>query len=365
MRKYWLIALVVVAGCSKGTAPQDGARGGSADKPGLAQGDALRLSLHKVMDTEGTGKLAGTYLLPAGYTATDVLKWLPDNDLTPVFGTTTLKSDDGQVVMEGMSGIGTGFAHTPMGAQGVDPPTSVCAFILGNWKKEHPGLAFQVVDKQDASIPDASQSVQGGRQYAKRGVVHLKYVKDGTTFLVKSQARIDVIKTTPTTTAMGGNFVSGRWLLSCCYTVTAPEAKFPEAMKLYGIVLASYRDDPHFFNTLMQAREIIQKSRLERGRAAMETSRIISQTNDQLLASLDKQYTASQAVEEREATGFDDYIRGVDRYNKGDGDDVTLPAGFAHAWSNGFEKYIVTDDPTYNPNVVGPNGDWHEMEKQQ
>jgi hypothetical protein len=30
---------------------------------------------------------------------------------------------------------------------------------------------------------------------------------------------------------------------------------------------------------------------------------------------------------------------------------VELPAGYGHAWANNLGEYIVTEDPTFNPNV--------------
>jgi hypothetical protein len=360
------VIAVVAAGCSRGPTAQGGSGSGSSgDTSGQAQGNTIHLTLHKVMDTEGTGKLAATFLLPDGYTSTDVVKWIPNDYLTPVVSDITLKSDDGQTMMEWMSGLQIDYAHSPMGSTGIDPPKSVCEFLLQNWKKNHPGVDFTVVDKTDSDVPDDSHELPGGgKMWGERGIVKLRYVEGGTTYLVKCHARIDVTTTGVEQVPTGGTIEEGGWLILNNYTVTAPESQFPDAMKLFGIVLTSCRTDKHFYNTMMQASEIIMKNFYAGERQAMETSRIISQTNDEILDSMNQSYETTQAANEHEATGFDDYIRGVDRYNEGDGD-VSLPAGYNHAWSNGFGKYIVTEDGTYNPNVNGPNGDWHEMEKQQ
>ncbi len=133
-------------------------------------------------------------------------------------------------------------------------------------------------------------------------------------------------------------------------------------MKLFGIMLASYKIDPHFFNTVAQAREIIQRNFNQRQGEIMETSRIISQTNDEMSAAITSQYKTSQASVGKEARGFDDYIRGIDRYDESDGQ-VSLPSGYARAWSDGSGNYIVTDQHLYDPNVNGPGGAWHEMER--
>src|SRR5579862_5541453 len=366
MCKYWLAAIVLLAGCADSPTQHAGnsppGTASPAARASESTGTQIRLALHKVMDTTGTGKVAGTYLLPDGYSATDEIKWIPDDYLTPVVGSSTLKSSDGRVVIESMSGLETNFGHSPAGAFGVDPPESVSGFLLRAWKKAHSDLKFTVIDKQDSDIPDATQNGAGFRMFGKRGVIKLQYVKDGATYQVKSHARIDVMTTIPETTAIGGTMYEGGWVISNAYTVTAPKEQLPEAMKLFGIVLASYRIDPHFFNTVMQARDIIQRNFYGRLGQIMETSRIISQTNDEISASIDSAYKATQATEDREATNFDDTIRGIDRYQESEGD-VSLPSGYAHAWSDGNGTYIVTDQALYDPNVSGPGGTWHEMEK--
>ena len=144
---------------------------------------------------------------------------------------------------------------------------------------------------------------------ASKGDLKLRFVKSGTTFLAKLHAQIDVVTTSPQAVPTGGTIYEGGWTISHNFNAIAPENKFPEAMKTFGIVLTSCRTDKHFYNTMMQASRIIMRNFYSRERQIMQTSRIISQTNDEMLAALDKQYTASQVVEEREATGFDDYIR--------------------------------------------------------
>lgn len=376
MRKYWLIAVVVVfvAGCSSEQSSSGGASSGSpSDKSNgqvaQDQGNAIHLTLHKVMDTEGTGKLACTYLLPDGYSSTDTLKWNTVDYLTPVVGTTVVKSDDGQILMESMSGLQLNFGHSPGGNFGSDPPSDVCAYLLGNWKKQHPGLDYVILKKTQEPVPELTQNVSGLKIYANHGVVELQYTKGGTKFHVKCNVQIYVMQTIPATTAIGGTIYEGAWVINYAYTVTAPEERFPEAMKMFGLIMSTSKTDPHFFNTVVQAQQIIERNFYSRQRQIMETSRIISQTNDEILDSMNKQYQTAQTTNEHELTGFDDYIRGIDRYddaeNNGGGAEVSLPSGYAHAFSDGFGKYIVTDEHGYDPNVGGPNGTWHEMEKRQ
>ncbi len=362
MRRYYFAVLVLLAGCAN-VGNEHGTGGTSGSKAEPEQGGSqIKLTRHEVMDTDGTGKLAGTYLLPDGYTAEDELTWVPGAYMCPVVGTSVLKSADKQIMIVSSSGSQTGFAHSPAGDQGADPPKSVSSYLLNRWRKAHPDIRVSVVSKQDSDIAEATHSGPGWRMSGRRGFLTMKYVDGDTTYLVRCHARIDVMSTTPTTTAIGGTLYEGAWVTSNVYTVIAPEDRIEEAMRIFGIVLSSYRMDPHFFNTIMQAREIIQRNFYAGVRRAGEISRIISQTNDEITASMDKTYHDNEAAQEHEITGFDDYIRGVDKYDESEGQ-VSLPSGYAHAWSDGNGKYIVTDQHGYDPNVGGPNGTWHEMEK--
>ncbi len=68
-----------------------------------------------------------------------------------------------------------------------------------------------------------------------------------------------------------------------------------------------------------------------------------------------------QEVKDRIVQNFSDNIRGVERYNDPhSGNEVELPSGYGNAWSNNLGEYIVTDSPSYNPNV-GSNLHWEPM----
>ncbi len=328
-----------------------------------ASGTTYTLVKHKVIDREGTGKLAFTYLLPKGWKAVDALKWLPQDYMTPVVGTTTITSPDGRIELDTMSGLESNYSHGPAGDSGVFPPRSVAAYLLGQWKRCHPNIEPEVVASTDTPVSSPSGTPSSiGRSYAVRGTLKLRYSQNGRTFLVKTQARIDVFHTNAAPTAIGGEMFEGGWTISDFFAVTAPQSQVTGAMKVLGIVLTSTRTDPHFFNTVAQAQRIISQNFYSMERSIMETSHIISQTNDAISDMIVGSYKKSQAAQDQEVTNFDDYVRGVQKYNDSSGT-TDLPSGYAHAWKDDRGNYIVTDDHLYNPNAHGAGGTWHELEK--
>jgi hypothetical protein len=62
------------------------------------------------------------------------------------------------------------------------------------------------------------------------------------------------------------------------------------------------------------------------------------------------------------AYGADQGIRGVQTFrDPSSGRTVELSNLYDHAWANGNDQYIVTDDPNFNPNGQ-VNGNWGELQ---
>jgi hypothetical protein len=60
--------------------------------------------------------------------------------------------------------------------------------------------------------------------------------------------------------------------------------------------------------------------------------------------------------------GFDQNIRGVQTFrDPATGNTMELSNKFDHAWLNGSNEYVMSDDPNFNPNGV-LNGDWNQLQ---
>ena len=62
------------------------------------------------------------------------------------------------------------------------------------------------------------------------------------------------------------------------------------------------------------------------------------------------------------AFGADQNIRGVQTFrDPTTGGTMELSNQYGHAWLNGSNEYIMSDDPNFNPN--GPlNGNWNQLQ---
>lgn len=361
-----LLGVAIVAGCSSpGRGLEKTSSATVAKSTPAESGTVYHMHLHKVMDDAGTHKLAFTYLIPEGWSATDAIQWLPNDFMTPEVSTSVLKSPDGLIELDSSSGAWSMYGHGPTGDYGAWPPKNVSDILLHDFKQQHPGLQFKVLTKSDTQVDSLlGQAPPQGTNYGIKGDLKVRFSKGGKAFVMKAQARLDGLQMTPVASGMGGSMYEGGWMITETMAVTAPEDQMDGAMKLLGIVLASSHLDPHFFNTVMQAHKIISDRFYAQQQQIGEISRIISQTNDEISDTIMNSYHTGQEVQNKESSGFDDYIRGVDKYQDSDGT-VDLPSGYAHAFADDNGHYIVTDQHGYDPNVGSGSVMWRELQKGQ
>jgi hypothetical protein len=94
-----------------------------------------------------------------------------------------------------------------------------------------------------------------------------------------------------------------------------------------------------------------------------EISKMISRTSNEIREDQMKSWTARQAVNDRIVDNFCRGIRGVEAYNDPlAGKTVELPSGYTNVWANRSGEYILSESPSYNPNV-GSNIEWQRIEK--
>ena len=90
--------------------------------------------------------------------------------------------------------------------------------------------------------------------------------------------------------------------------------------------------------------------------------RIYAQTGSEIRADQMRQWETSQAVRDRIADDWSRAFRGVEQYyNPYEGKTVELPSGYDNVWVNRLGDYVVSESPSYNPNV-GSNQDWIQVQ---
>ena len=132
---------------------------------------------------------------------------------------------------------------------------------------------------------------------------------------------------------------------------------------MFMALIRSFRLNPQWYARYMQVSQYLIQNQIQQIRHIGQISQIVSRTSDQISDMIMDSYNQRQETLDRLSTQFSQTIRGVDEYHgpfeeRG----VELPGGYDHAWSNALGEYILTDDPSFDPNI-GSNLDWQAMER--
>jgi hypothetical protein len=93
-----------------------------------------------------------------------------------------------------------------------------------------------------------------------------------------------------------------------------------------------------------------------------QIDKIISDIQNQVAKTLSEVTANQQQGSLNAAYGVDQGIRGVQTFrNPATGATMELSNMYDHAWLNGSNEYIMSDDPNFNPNGQ-LNGDWNQLQ---
>jgi hypothetical protein len=159
-------------------------------------------------------------------------------------------------------------------------------------------------------------------------------------------------------------FSAGRGTFWDCQAIdtmgfTQPKGKLDANEKLFKVMISSVRPRAQWqaasnsvINKLYQFQS--QQHAIQDQAIAAFQSKVIQTIN---ATTANAQHGAQQA-----AFGQDQLIRGVQTFrDPATGHTVELSNQFDHAWLNGSNEYVMSDDPSFNPNAQ-LSGNWNELQ---
>lgn len=318
----------------------------------------LKLVKHQVMDNEGTGMVASTYLLPEDWTVQDKLFWEYRDPTVPIRFQSLMQNADGTMRIQIYPDVRASWYTGPAGTNGYRPPSDIITGMKDLIKTERKGKNINYVSQKILS--DADNHNPSARQKSQSAVLNIEYDDNGQTYEEEFYGRLDISDMiTPT---VYGNTEAIIWGAGGLVSFRAPKGKLEESRKIAQTVSSSARLTKPFYNKLAQVLKILSDQTYAQIYQAGQISRIISQTNDQMIANIDASYRQSQQSAERANAQFSDYIRGVDHYSDA-GSDVQLPSGYDNAWVNDRGEYILTNTAGYDPGR-DYDGHWKQLQRQ-
>ena len=156
-----------------------------------------------------------------------------------------------------------------------------------------------------------------------------------------------------------GRGVSYDWHAEQITSFQTPGGKLDGYDKLQRVMATSVRPGPQF---QASTAAIINKTYTAWAAEKRKQSAIIAAFQQHVIETLQGVTANQQHGSMVAAYGADQLVRGVQTFrDPSTGRTVELSNLYDHAWSNGNDKYVVTDDPNFNPNGH-MNGNWGELQ---
>jgi hypothetical protein len=195
---------------------------------------------------------------------------------------------------------------------------------------------------------------------ANRGGVHtdairarIDYQRDGQA--VEEWVALDVV--THTYQAGRGAFYDCRALF--LYALRAPKGKLDANDKLFKFMIGSVHPRSAW---LAQANAIVGKLYQAEAQKEATQSQIIANFQQHVADTINAVTANQQRGSYNSAFGADQNIRGVQTFrDPSTGGTLELSNQYDHAWLNGSNQYVMSDDPNFNPNGQ-LDGSWSQLQ---
>ncbi len=250
---------------------------------------------------------------------------------------------------------------TPV-AEPIDVHAAFTKVIIPSSRKNISGL--MIIREQE--VPELAklaegEPVQGVRVFAKGGKIRIGYQEGGKQKEEELYAAVSQVITDIPGSGFSSGYFTNYWFIDYVFSFKAEKGGLDSRAKIFQTMVYSFKVNPRWFAKVINVKELLIKRYIKGIKAIGKIGSIVAQSGSQMREEQQRDWERRQEVKDRIVQNFSDNIRGVERYNDShSGKEVELPSGYGNAWSNDLGEYIVTDSPSYNPNV-GSNLHWEQM----
>ena len=342
-------------------------------------GVALKFKTFKYIDSQGTGVEAFQLLIPADWQAKATLTWVLDNPGMPASSNLKVWNPSGSEefnVFPNQSFFSTTnpmlIQMFPTGSkyfgmevlQQLSPQDALRQIVIprffgaiGNYKIISEGPISSLGNPSN-TVSDPTSGISGSSSGAK---IRIEYSENGNTVECEIYCMVESI-TFPIQT-LNGMKSNTDWFVDHIAAFKAKKGQLNANTKLFQTMTNSLSLNPVWFSKYNQVVAFLIQNQIEKIQSIGQLSQIISQTSNQISDEMMQSYNERQAIDDKISQDFSQYIRGVDAYNDPiSGNPVELPSGYTNAWTNKNGEYVVSESPSFNPNV-GSNLDWQPLTK--
>ncbi|MEW6419400.1 MAG: hypothetical protein AB1480_15015 [Nitrospirota bacterium] len=204
-------------------------------------------------------------------------------------------------------------------------------------------------------------STPGVHSSAEAGKIRIQYTENGRQMEEEMYAAVSqFITELPGSFFTRGYFIN-YWYIDYVFSLRAEKGKLDSHSKVFQTMVYSLRANPRWFAKVANVKEMMAQQIIRGIRPVGRIGEMVARAGSEMREDQMRSWEQRQQAQDRIAQNFSDYIRGVDRfYDPLAGKEVELPSGYGRAWANNLGEYIVTDSPSYNPNI-GSNLHWEEL----
>jgi hypothetical protein len=342
----------------------------------LARGDeAMRCSIEKVVDSQRTGEIAFTYLVPEGWKSTSSLNW-NQGSFTEDF---TAKTADGLYSVEQMQPYNmTYVANNGQATQGFRLTKAVdyLHWVISGLQQKGLANNVRILDEQNAdapltevekNLPNQLPSIGGMRQgqFNQTAFIKVSFVRNGqemignlgtTVFarLLTNNMQLGIGSTARAYSTETDTYVVGPTLF-----VLTPSNPTAQKVKEGQVIADSCRMTPEFMLYCAKLALGISDAELtatsERGKQLI---RQMQANRDQIKKNFDEQIERKDTFTHE----FCNYLMDQQDYQDGAGNILTVPNTFGSNWSDGAGHVLVSDETNFVPGQGWGTG-WQRMSK--
>jgi hypothetical protein len=247
-------------------------------------------------------------------------------------------------------------------ARPVDLDAAFDRLLVPSIRKGAAGLS--VGDRK--RLPDlarlaAGDPTPGVRASAQAGKVRLAYQERGTAIEEDLFASVANFRIDLPGSAMSRPYFIDYWYVDHVFSFRAEKGQLAARSKTFQTVILSMKVNPKWFAKVVHTKEALAQAFARSTRAIGDIGTTVASAGTNLREEQMRDWGRRQSIQDRVVQAQSDGIRGVDRFvDPHSGNEVELPSGYGRAWANNLGEYIVTESPSYNPNV-GSNLHWEEM----
>ena len=154
------------------------------------------------------------------------------------------------------------------------------------------------------------------------------------------------------------------WFIDFLFSFRAAAGRLEATAGLFTVMIQSFKLNPQWSAAVKAIAQQLTQRQIQQIHHIGQLGQIYAQTGAEMRQQNLNDWYSRQATYDRLAVDRSRAIRDVDGFFDPNRQEVVeLPSGYGHAWVSGNGEYILTEDPTFNPNVE-TNQNWTEMPQQ-